>query len=225
MRGLSKRLQVIFDLVPMSSTVADIGTDHAYLPIALSISGKVKKVIACDINESPLKKAKENIQKVKEANIELRLGDGISPLNVKEADTIIIAGMGGDVICHILSSCHWIKNPDLLFLLQPMTSAELLRSFLTDNLFEIEKEVPVSDASKIYSVIVARFTGVEKTYKKGYEFVGEVSPKSKDGLLYIEKQHKRISECLNNIKTIETKADETKNLTEILSYIESIMEK
>lgn len=225
MRRLSKRLQVIFDLVPMSSTVADIGTDHAYLPIALSISGKAKKVIACDINESPLKKAKENIVKVAEANIDLRLGDGISPVKEKEADTIIIAGMGGDVICHILSSCNWIKNPDILFLLQPMTSAELLRSFLTDNLFKIEKEVPINDASKIYSVIAARFTGVKKTYKKGYEFVGEVSPETKDGLLYIQKQRKRISECLNNIKDIETKTDEAKDLAEILSYIENIMEK
>lgn len=225
MRELSPRLQVIFSLVPMSSKVCDVGTDHAYLPIALSKSGKAKSIIACDINEGPLKKAKDNIEKSKETNIDLRLGDGLSPIMENEADTLIIAGMGGDVIRHILSSCKWIKNPDLLLLLQPMTSAELLRSYLTDNLFEIEKEVPVSDASKIYSVMAVRFTGVKKTYKNGYEFVGEVSPDTKVGKLYIEKQKKRIANCLNQIKNINEKAEEIKKLTEILSYIENILEK
>lgn len=223
MRSLSKRLQEIYNLVPMSSKVADIGTDHAYLPIALSKSGKAKIVIACDINESPLNKAKENIEKFGQHNIELRLGDGISPIKENEADTIIIAGMGGDVICHILSECKWIKNPDVLLLLQPMTSAELLRSFLIDNLFEIEKEVAVSDSSKIYSVMAVRFTGIKKSYKKGYEFVGEVSNKTSEGKLYIKKQHKRINDCLNQIKSI--KPDQTKNLIEILNYIENFLEK
>ncbi len=225
MRELSPRLQVIFDLVPTWAKVCDVGTDHAYLPIALSKSGKAKSIIACDINESPLKKAKENIENSKETNIDLRLGDGLSPVKENEANTVIIAGMGGEVIRHILSSCDWIKNPDLLLLLQPMTSAELLRSFLIDNFFEIQKEIPVSDASKLYSVMAVRFTGVKKTYKKGYEFVGEVSPDTVVGKLYIEKQKKRIRSCLNQIKDIKSKAHEANELIEILSYIENILEK
>ena len=225
MRPLSRRLQAIYDLVPMSAKVCDVGTDHAYLPIALEKGGKAKSIIACDINESPLKKAKENIIKLKARNIDLRLGDGISPVKEKEADTVIIAGMGGDVICHILSSCKWIRNSDILLLLQPMTSAFLLRKFLTDNLFTIEKEVPLEDSSKLYSVIAARYSGVKESRKTGYEYIGEVTPDSVEGKLYIEKQYKIIKERLKGIKNRSDKADEVNEITEVLSYIENILEK
>ncbi len=225
MGSLSPRLQVIYDLVPTSSKVCDVGTDHAYLPIALSISEKAQNIIACDINESPLKKAKENIKNAKVTNIDLRLGDGLLPVKENEADTVIIAGMGGDVIRHILSSSNWIKNPNILLLLQPMTSAELLRSFLTDNLFVIENEVAVEDASKIYSVIVARFKGIKKDYPTGYKFIGEVSPKTNEGKLYIKKQQKRIENHLKSINDIPLKANEAENLKQILSYIKNILEK
>lgn len=224
MRPLSNRLQAIFDLVPTSAKVCDVGTDHAYLPIALSKSQKAKTIIACDVNESPLKKARENLDKAKVKNVDLRLSDGLSKVSENEADTVIIAGMGGDVICHILSSCPWIKNEKVLLLLQPMTSAELLRSFLTDNLFEIEKEVPLTDSSKLYSVIVARFSGKRKVYKKGYEFIGEVRAETTDGKLYIEKQRKRIENHLKSIKNLLEKRIEAENLSEILNYIENILE-
>ena len=224
MRPLSNRLQAIFDLVPTSSKVCDVGTDHAYLPIALSKSQKAKAIIACDVNESPLKKAKENIEKAKAENIDLRLSDGLSKIKKNEADTVIIAGMGGDVICHILSSCEWIKDKNVLLLLQPMTSAELLRLFLTDNLFEIEKEIALTDASKLYSVIVARYSGAKKNHKKGYEFIGEVTPETNEGKLYIEKQKRRIENHLKSIKDLSDKRSEAENLSEILNYIENILE-
>ena len=102
MRPLSNRLQAIFDLVPTSAKVCDVGTDHAYLPIALSKSQKAKTIIACDVNESPLKKAQENLDKAKVKNVDLRLSDGLSKVSENEADTVIIAGMGGLLMCSIL---------------------------------------------------------------------------------------------------------------------------
>lgn len=224
MRPLSKRLQVIFDLVPDEALVADIGTDHAYLPIALSKSGKAKKIIACDIKEKPLKTAQKNIEKFNIQNIDLRLGDGVSPVKEQEVNTVIIAGMGGDVISHIISSCSWLKNSDVLLLLQPMTSAELLRTFLYKNLFEIKKEIAVSDSSKVYSVMCVGYSGVNKQYPTGSEFIGKVSSDTPDGRLYIEKQRSRIKKCINMLSSVESKQDEVKHLSEILNYIEKNQE-
>ncbi len=223
MRPLSKRLQVIFDLVPDGAKVADIGTDHAYLPISLSLSLKAKRVIACDIKEKPLQKARENIEKFGVSNVETRLGDGISPVLKGEADTIIIAGMGGDVISHILSCCDWIKDEKVTLLLQPMTSAEILRHFLAENLFYIEKEVPVSDSGKVYTVMSVKYTGVKSSYPLGFEFTGCVSCDSEDGSLYLYKQRKRILDCINQISALPEKAEETELYTKILSHIDYVL--
>lgn len=224
MHPLSKRLQVIFDLVADGAYVADIGTDHAYLPIALTLSRKAKGVIACDIKEKPLQKANDNIKKIGINSIETRLGDGLTPVLKGEADTVIVAGMGGDVISHILSCCEWIKDKNVTLLLQPMTSAELLRGYLTENLFEIEKEVAVSDKGKVYTVIKAHFCGLEKHYPIGYEFTGCITPDSEDAMLYLKKQHKRISECISQISGVPTKASDTEHFKKILAHIEKIME-
>lgn len=223
MRPLSKRLQVIFDLVADGAKVADIGTDHAYLPIALALSKKAQRVIACDIKEKPLQKAKENIEKFGKLSIETRLGDGISPVMKGEADTVIVAGMGGDVISHILSDCHWIKDNSISLLLQPMTSAEIVRKYLTENLFVIQREVPVSDSGKVYTVMLVRYSGVKEVYPIGFEFTGKVPAHNKDGRLYLEKQRKRISDCIEQISAVSEKADETELYTKILSHIDTVL--
>lgn len=223
MRPLSRRLQVIFDLVPFGSKVADIGTDHAYLPIALSLSSKAEKIIACDIKEMPLKKAQENIKKFGANNIETRLGDGITPVAKGEADTVIVAGMGGDVISHILSCCDWIKDESVTLLLQPMTSAEILRKFLTENLFSIEKEVPLSDSGKVYTVIVAKFCGYKTEAPVGFYYTGLLTAESFDGKRYLEKQRKRIKDCISQISLIKGKEEETKEYTKILERIDFLL--
>lgn len=224
MRPLSVRLQVIFDLVPKGAKVADIGTDHAYLPIALSLSGKCERIIACDINEKPLSKAKENILKFGIENIETRLGDGLSPVKSGDADTVIIAGMGGDVISQILSSCNWLIADKPTLLLQPMTSAEILRAFLFENRFEIISESPVIDSGKVYTVICARYSGEEKVYPIGYEYSGLVSAKTEEGRLYLLKQHKRISNCINDISALPQKTEETGYLIKVKEHINKLLE-
>ncbi|MEE0945647.1 MAG: class I SAM-dependent methyltransferase [Acutalibacteraceae bacterium] len=224
MRPLSKRLQVIFDLVPVGSRVADIGTDHAYLPIALSLSGKCSKIIACDINEKPLNKAKENIARFRISDIETRLGDGISPVNAGEADTIIVAGMGGDVISHILQSCQWLKNNGITLLLQPMTSAEILRTYLFDNSYEITKEIPLTENGKVYTVICARFSGKKVLLPMGSEYTGMVTASSEEGRLYLSKQFRRIDNCIEDIKSLSQKTDELTYLTKVREHIKDLLE-
>ena len=131
MSALSKRLSVIASLVPSGARVCDIGTDHAYLGIELIKSGKATSVIACDINEKPLLKAKSNIEKSGVTGIELRLRDGLSGLKPSETDCIVIAGIGGEVISGIFERTNiFSQEYSPAIILQPTTSPEILRKFL-----------------------------------------------------------------------------------------------
>ncbi|MEE1198779.1 MAG: class I SAM-dependent methyltransferase [Acutalibacteraceae bacterium] len=206
MYTLSERLKVIADKIT-GGRVADIGTDHAYLPIYLIKTGKASRVLACDIKEKPLQNAAKNIQKTNTKNIELRLSDGLAGVGADEADTIVIAGMGGEVIAGILNRCNWIKNAGYKLLLQPMTSADFLRQFLLDNGFFIESETAVLDAGKLYTVISCAFSGEKQTVSDAFIFTGRLDPKEPTARLYIEKQLKRLRKCQNNLENIETEKD------------------
>ncbi len=224
MQYLSARLQVIFDLVPMGALVADIGTDHAYLPIALSKSGKAKSIIACDVNSAPLSKAKKNITQHGISNIETRLGDGLSPIKYGEANTVVIAGMGGEVIKGILSACPYAKSSDILFLLQPMTAAEVLRMYLMDNGFDIETEIALTDNSKVYSVMAVRYSGIKRSYPPGYEYIGKLTAKTTAEKLYINKQLNRLKSCYSNICALAEKHNEAESLKNKINGIIKVME-
>ncbi len=202
MYTLSERLKVIADNIT-GGRVADIGTDHAYLPIYLIKTNKASKVIACDIKEKPLQNAAKNIQKTNTDNIELRLSNGLQGVGADEVDTIVIAGMGGEVISSILERCNWIKNERYLLLLQPMTSADFLRKFLCDNGFCIKGETAVLDAGKLYTVMVCGFCGEKQMVNDAFVFTGKLDPEEPVARRYIEKQLTRLQKCQHDLKNIE----------------------
>ena len=104
MNELSKRLQAVADLVTETECVADIGTDHAYIPIYLVEQKKVKKALAMDVNEGPLIRAKEHVEEAGlQEVIEMRQSDGLKQLHSGEAQAVIIAGMGGGLVMRILT--------------------------------------------------------------------------------------------------------------------------
>ena len=208
MKALSRRLEVIASLIPQGAKVCDVGTDHGYLPIYLLKSGKASKVIATDIRLKPLNTAKSNIEKFGVGNIELRLCDGLEAVSSTEADTVIIAGMGGEVISGIIERCVWAKDTHKTFILQPMTSPEILRSFLFSSGFEILFEKPLEDNGKIYSVITAVFSGKPYRYKAYELFTGKISADTDEGFKYIKKQYNRCSECAESLKSITSKTEE-----------------
>lgn len=148
---ITPRLEMILRHVK-GNTAADIGTDHGYIPIKLAEKGM--KVIATDINEGPLGAARKNAEKY-DANISLRLGAGLEPLLPGEADCIIIAGMGGEMIERIISA-DFEKSRSALLLLQPMNSQYELRKFLRENGFCIEREDLAAEGHKIYNLFVVR---------------------------------------------------------------------
>ncbi len=223
---LKARLKMILRSVPKGTRVADIGTDHAFLPIALIKEGISKSVLACDISAGPLSVAKENIQKTKTENIETRLCDGLAAITPDEVDVITIAGMGGDVIKEILRKAEWIRDREKLLILQPMSSADVLRKFLYSEGFFIESERAVEDTGRVYTVISARFSGKKLDPSKSQIFIGELSEDmSEAAKKYIELQYMRVKNCAESLEKVERKREEyLYNLT-AQKEIEEILKK
>lgn len=154
---LGRRLRAIADLVPDSCRrLADIGTDHGYIPAALLLEGRLDAAIAADIGREPLERARRTAgQYGLEGRMALRLGDGLGVLAPGEADVVVIAGMGGDTTVSILSAAPWVRAGPLL-LLQPMSKAEVLRRYLPENGFAVEREVLAAERGVLYPILSVR---------------------------------------------------------------------
>ncbi len=148
---LDKRLQSVAGLVRCGARLADIGTDHAYLPIWLVAQGICPSAIACDLREGPLENAGRAVAEAGFSSvIECRLGDGLQPITAGEVDDIAIAGMGGETIAAILEACTWAKDRALHYVFQPMSRSEELRRYLLTNGYRIVSELTVCEGGHWY---------------------------------------------------------------------------
>ena len=151
---LSKRLKTVADLVTPCEKVADVGTDHGYVPIYLVKENICQFAYAMDVNEGPLNIAKSNIaEEGLEDKIETILSDGFDSFGDRDADSVIIAGMGGDLIVDILARAKDYDFDELI--LSPHKRADLVRKYLSENGYKISDEKMVEDAKKFYPVIKA----------------------------------------------------------------------
>lgn len=156
---LTKRLAMCAELVSGDGIACDVGTDHAYLAAELLRSGKCKKVIASDVAEGPLRAAKKTLDQTGLIDrSEIVLSDGLLNVPSDGVTDVVIAGMGGETIAHILDKCSWIKN-DVNIILQPMTKISFLRKWLCKNGFDILCEKIVCDGRFFYTVIKAKYDG------------------------------------------------------------------
>lgn len=152
---LSPRLRLLAGWVRPGAHIADVGTDHAYLPVWLTLRGRVASAIASDLREGPLERARETGRTWGTAGIDFRLCDGLSGIRPEEADTIVIAGMGGENIAAILAAAPWTADGAHTLLLQPQTRAEDLRRFLSEHGCRIIREALVRDRGILYPCIEA----------------------------------------------------------------------
>lgn len=156
---LDKRLSAVAALVRHGSRLADIGTDHAYLPVHLVQVGVCPSAIASDIGAGPLEAARRTVtENGLTSEIALRLGDGLSTVTADEVEDIAIAGMGGETIAAILETAPWVKNRSIRLILQPMTRAEDLRRWLLTNGFSVLEEHLIIDGRHLYPVLAAEYT-------------------------------------------------------------------
>ena len=150
---LQPRLRLLADMVPQGGCLVDIGTDHGYLPVWLLQRGRIEGAIAADIGAEPLAHARRTAAEYGVGNIDFRLCDGLSGIAPEEADSVVIAGMGGETIIAILSAAPWTKDGQHALLLQPMTKAADLRRWLSVNGYCFTEERLVRDKNYLYPVL------------------------------------------------------------------------
>lgn len=170
---MSNRLEKIAALIPDGLGVADVGTDHGYIPIMLCRRGYPGAIVAADINEEPLKKA---VAAAGEADFSDRIKflqcDGLSGVAPMSVDTIVIAGMGGDTITGILDRDYWCADGRHTLILQPMSHQNVLRYWLVHNEFRITLETLVRDSGTIYQLFTAE-AGTAPEYSDAELFTGK----------------------------------------------------
>lgn len=159
--ALNARLLCAAELVRQDATFADIGTDHAYLPLFLLDSGRISFAYCSDINEGPLASARRNAEERGMSDkISFILTDGAAALSEKGISDYAICGMGGELIADIISKAPHLKAEGVNLILQPMSRQAVLRKFLAREGFEIINESYSFDAGKYYVCLLATFTGI-----------------------------------------------------------------
>ena len=151
---LSPRLRLAADLVPQGARLADVGTDHAYLPACLLLEGKIPWAIASDLRKGPLDRARETARQYGCGDkMAFRLCNGLAGSRPGEADAIVIAGMGGETIAQILEAAPWVLEEKIPLILQPMSSLPELREWLCGNGYAIAKERLAREGETLYIVM------------------------------------------------------------------------
>ena len=219
--NLDNRLKRITDFIPSDSYILDVGCDHALLDIYLALNRNNVKLIASDINENPLKIAKENIKKHNlEDKIKLEKADGVSKIN-DEVDIVVIAGMGTSTINDIINNdLEKLKNVKKIIISSHTSSFEL-RENMNKKGFKIIDEVVVFDKGKYYEIIVYS-NGYERLSKLDMEY-GPIISKRKDEITkaYFNERYLKLIEIYKKIPNgnEKLKDDLNKKIKEIKKFL------
>ncbi len=222
MKTLSPRLMAVANLIRRGTRVADIGTDHAYLPVYLAERGISERIIASDLRVGPIENAKQNVEAAGlEDKISLRLSDGLQAFFCDEVDEISVAGMGGILIAQIIEQAPWLKDSSKHLVLQPMSHAEILREFLINNCYKIIEETVCEDSGKLYCVMSVVYSGEKADYAQHYEYYGEI-PSCREPLAkeYLSRLGFRLSRDADSMRCQDpVRADKLYSVSEKLEDI------
>lgn len=205
------RLALCASFVRDKVKVADIGTDHAYLPVWLCLTGKAVSAVAADINPEPLSRGELTIKKYgAEKLVKTRLSDGLKNIKEDEADDIIIAGMGGELIAKIMDNCPFSKNPKKRFILQPMTKCSELIKYLCENGFEILRQDTCKEGKKLYTVMQVCYRGEKILHEEDFLYLGILTPETNEN-------HREYAELiLSRLEKQQRSNPGLKNVSEII---------
>lgn len=158
--ALNARLLSAAELIRQNVILADIGTDHGYLPVFLLERGLISHAFCCDINEGPLNSARRNAEEGGLLDrMSFVLTDGAAVLSGRGVSDYAICGMGGELIADIISRAEHLKDPAVRLILQPMTRQERLREYLARAGFKVLCESYSFDAGKHYVCLLAAYDG------------------------------------------------------------------
>jgi len=214
---LDTRLKMAAEEVRQGKKVADIGTDHAYLPAYLIENNICPSAIAADIGKGPLENAKKVVSTspLLSEKIQLRLSNGLEKISSDEADDIVIAGMGGILISEILTKAPWVKNENKRLILQPMSHAEDVRKYLCENGFEIIKEKASTDGKHNYIIIVAEFRNKENDKDEAFYDKGLIQYDTSE---VAQKYHNgRMKSLIRKRDALKNAGHETDDLDKIIN--------
>lgn len=213
---LSKRLYAVASAVTAGSRLADIGTDHGYVPIYLTEREICPTAIAMDVNEGPLQRAREHIaENGLSLKIATRLSDGLQKLQPEEVDSIVMAGMGGDLICRIMKTCPAFTQAGKEFILQPQSEWDKVRHFLEEIDYGIVQEDFLKEDGKYYVILKCRPGADHDIYKHESlepEFLYEYGPllarkMSPVWMEYLSRQLRKKKNIVANIKNLQKSFD------------------
>lgn len=223
--SLGGRLQLCASMVRAQTNLADIGTDHAYLPIWLAKQGLVLKAIASDVRPGPLQSAEQNILRYRVGEIvSTRLSDGLKAIQPHEADDIVMAGMGGELIKQIISAAPWVKEGQKRLILQPMTSIPQLRVFLAEQGFTILREQAITEENHVYTVMLACFQPEKVNTDTLYPYIGKLDASTADNREYMNRLTQNLSKKAYGLSLSGKKEDEDE-LNQIIAKIKIITER
>ncbi len=212
---LGPRLAACASLLKEGEPVADIGTDHAYLPIWLLKKDLVPKALGADLRPGPLETARKNALRYQVADrLTLVLSDGLSRVPPEEAQQVVIAGMGGELILRIIEDAPWLKAGEHRLVLQPMTCAPLLRTGLSRLGFMIEEELAVEDMGRAYSALSARYIGAPIQADERFRYMGKLRPGTAASRQYAKKVLSGLSGTIQGLHHKEQR-EEVEKLEEI----------
>ena len=196
--SISQRLLWFAERVRDGVTFADIGTDHAKLPVYLVKSGKVPRAVASDIGEGPIARARMHIGINSLGDkIETFVGDGIAHLNLSAPADIAICGMGGETIINIIEGAPFVKNADIRLLLQPMTDFAMLRNYLAETGFSPVDEDIVESDGRMYQCMVVCFNGKPYSLTDAEAELGKlcIEKHSDTFTRYVQRRYNIVKKC------------------------------
>ena len=174
MQKLDSRLITAIKYLRHGKILADIGTDHAYLPIYAVENGYSARAVASDINEGPTERARINVlSNALTDKISVVKTDGLKGIDKYDPDDIAIFGMGGELIASIIDAAPWVKDSKKRLILQPMTCADALRIYLAENGFNILEETLSTEGGKLYVTICCEWTGESRKIGIAQAILGE----------------------------------------------------
>lgn len=218
---LQPRLQLLADMVPAGSRLADVGTDHGYLPVYLLQKGQIKGAIASDIVSGPLEHARQTAAEYAVSGIDFRLCAGLDNVSPEEADTVVIAGMGGETIQLILRNAPWTAAGGHLLLLQPMTKVEMLRKWLVDNGYYFTEERLVLDKEHLYPVFAVR-GGQQLPLTPAQQYGGVLLEGDPLYVRYLEQRIEKLEKAIAGLRhsAIKENAVKAETLTKIARILQ-----
>lgn len=230
---LSQRMQALADMVTPGHTLCDVGCDHGFLPIYLVQTKQISRAVAMDVATGPLSTAQKHIAEAGlSQQIITRLSDGLQKLQPDETDTILIAGMGGGLILHILSQSQKVAKSAKELILQPQSEVYQVRAYLFSEGYELLEENMVLEDGKFYPMMKVRYFQKPNAKEKpselelyfGKKLLEEKNTVLKEYLLREKRIQKQVWEQLNSRQLTEPIAKRMQEVNEYLTFVETALE-